>query len=195
MWKIRSVQSIPVPQYPVNIVPSRRAYFPIPVRRQGALRLSLFNLAFSGRKIPEEQNEVGAPTQMLEIDVVTGEYVADTGVNLDRKERFGIADPPMGVVGHYDDPHRPPPDHLKALRFRIYFSMDLLLPLFAEQDRPWTEEANRAAREIRDFFPLAAEPGLWPYYKAEGKEFFAWVEKNAPPEKAVLPWDAAPPSR
>jgi len=151
--------------------------------------LTLINLGSSGRYVAEERNHVNVPSQLLEVDVVTGEYVADTGVSLNNNERFGIANPANGVIGHYNDPKWLPKDRLGTLRHRIYSALDLLLPFFADETRSWTAEANKAAQEVRDFFPLAAEPGLWPYYKAEGKEFFAWVEKNAPPGRVPLPWE------
>lgn len=102
---------------------------------------------------------------------------------------FGFPSPPGGVVGSYDDPGRRSSDRAMLIDERLHAAMDVLLPFFADEARPWTEEVTRAAREVRDFFPLAAEPGLWPYYEAEGKGFFAWVEKNAPPGRARLPWE------
>lgn len=137
------------------------------------------------------RNEVSAPWQVVPLDPVTGEIAGPKFyMNAARRlERYGLPDPPGWIVGHLDDPRWLPPDRVEMLRARIYKALDVLAPFFADEDRAWTEAANVAAQEIRDFFPLAAEPGLWPYYQAEGKEFFTWIEKNAPPAKAPLPWD------
>jgi len=141
-------------------------------------------------------NEVSTPTVIAYYGATSGTYSVEIGHLGPRTAAyFGVPDPPganpgNGIVGHFDDPHWLPRDRAELLRRRILAALDVLLPFFADEARPWTDEANRAAREVRDFFPLAAEPGLWPYYKAEGKEFFAWVEKNAPPAKAPLPWGA-----
>jgi len=144
-----------------------------------------------------ELDKVTAPMNVYYGDPATGEL--EKRVRIDWREEvsggershFGIPIPPDGVVGHFSDPRWPPKERVELLRQRIYSALDVLLPFFADENRPWTEEANTAAREVRDFFPMAAEPGLWPYYNAEGKEFFAWVEKNAPPGRAPLPWEVS----
>ena len=146
---------------------------------------------------PEERarahQEVQVPQQVHYLDPSTAVIVEDTRyLNERRAAHFGIPDPIGQVLGRFDDPHWPAKDRVTALRHRIYAGLDVLLPLFADEHLPWTEEANMAAREVRDFFPIAAEPGLWPYYRAEGRELFGWLERNAPPGKARMPWEEEP---
>ncbi len=177
----------------------RRASLPVPVRRPAGLRLASFMLggvwAKLGRSREETlrlENLITPPLSIDYLDPRSGEIVEDGPyLNEKRASYFGIPDPqtPDGEVGRYDDPSRPPKERLELLRQRIYSALDVLLPLFADENTPWTEQATKAAQEVRDFFPLAAEPGLWPYYKFEGREFFAWVERHAPPAKAPVPWE------
>jgi hypothetical protein len=178
------------------------ARLPIPVKRATGLRLAAFQIYYPWAKADEpaeegkrERDKVTAPMNVCYGDPATGKLEVRVGIDW-REEvagggraHFGIPTPPDGVVGHFSDPQWLPKDRVELLRRRIYAALDVLLPFFADENRPWTEAANKAAQEVRDFFPLAAEPGLWPYYKAEGKEFFAWVERSAPPGKAALPWN------
>jgi hypothetical protein len=175
-----SVQNIPPPDAPMNVAPSRRAEFPIPVRRGGRIKLVLMNLAFSGTD-GDALNNVGYPIQILEVDVLTAEYA---------ERPFIIPEHhPTGIVGRFDDPNTLPPQRRAMLSARVYAALDRLLPLFAtEPSTPWTKEAQEAARDVRDLFPYAAEPGLWPYYEAYGRDFFAWAEQHAPAGAARLPW-------
>jgi len=186
------------------------AILPIPVHRNGGLYLAvMLRPAYVIQpSTPEERrkvNEVYAPAFIAYVDPRTGERhffdpvtgvptlsAVEFGLKAECEKYFGLTIPQGGVVGSYGDPTRLLADRIEILRERVLSALDILLPIFADQRRPWTEAANTAARELRDFFPLAAEPGHWPYYKAEGKEFFAWVEKNAPPEKAVMPWETPP---
>jgi hypothetical protein len=181
--------------------PVQAALLPVPIKRAGSIYVAAFELAWPTPRpnMPSDEvrrirNDVSIPMRVLYLDPLTGNKVDSTGPGYDlynrsAPEHFGIANPPGRIVGHFDDPNWLPPDRLAMLRERIFAALDVLLPFFADENRPWTEAANKAAREVRDFFPLAAEPGLWPYYKAEGKEFFAWVDRSAPPGKAALPWD------
>lgn len=165
---------------------------PVPAKRDGRVLLAGLHLLYPTvlPTIPREEfqrqlNEVRVPSLVSYADAITGEQLP----TIDGTEKhFGIPDPPNRLLGHYDDPTWLPEDRRDQLRARILAGLDVLLPFFADENRPWTEAANKAAEEVRDFFPLAAEPGLWPYYRAEGREFFAWLEKNAPPAKAPLPW-------
>lgn len=189
----RSIRELP---YESGPPPVRYVSLPVPVRRPGGLRLALFsitmpvaNLNLSPEERALEANAVPVPDTVDEFDPVTLELVRTGGwLNQGRAQRFGIPDPAGQRVGRWDDPHWPPVEHRKLLRERIYAALDVLVPLFADESRTWTFEATTAAAEVRDFFPLAAEPGLWPYYRAEGKEFFTWVEKNAPPQRVPSPW-------
>jgi hypothetical protein len=177
----------------------RRVSLPVPVRRSGNLCFALLLIGdvvaragMTAQEAEREQQNVTVPVRVHYLDVSTGKLVDDTHqLNEQRATHFGLPDPPGFVVGRLDDPTRPPREHLEKLRQRILAGLDVLLPFFADASLPWTEEANKAAQDVRDFFPVAAEPGLWPYYKAEGREFFAWVEKNAPPARAALPWESA----
>jgi hypothetical protein len=175
----------------------RHVSLPVPVRRPTGVHLALLLIGdvvahrdVTAAQAADMSKEVTVPFSIHYLDPQTG-TVASGGMPLndDGPAYFGIPAPPTGVVGRLDDPKWLAADRIDLLRQRIYAALDVLLPFFADENRPWTEEANRAARDVRDFFPLAAEPGLWPYYKAEGKDFFAWVEKNAPPAKAPLPWE------
>jgi len=165
---------------------------PIPVKRDGRLLLAGLHLLYPTvlPTIPREEfqrqlNEVRVPSLVSYADAITGEQLP----TIDGTEKhFGIPDPPNRLLGHYDDPTWLPENRRDQLRARILAGLDVLLPFFADENRRCTEAANNAAAEVRDFFPLAAEPGLWPYYRAEGREFFAWLDKNAPPAKAPLPW-------
>lgn len=178
----------------------------VPVKRPAGLRIAVFQiyhpLGYAGEPVDEavrERDKVTSPLTVLYGDPVTGKKKPEECLELDwdpaaprgARAHFGLPTPADRVIGHFSDPSWPPEDRRKLLNDRIFAGLDILLPFFADENRPWTEEANKAAREVRDFFPLAAEPGLWPYYKAEGREFFAWLEKNAPPEKAPLPWKEA----
>lgn len=189
------------------------ALLPLPVRRNGAVYVAvMFRPALTIAAASEEErrrvNAIHLPAYIDYRDPSDGArhfFDPRTGQRspsqvpfgsregeYDPARYFGMPTPPDGVVGQYDDPAWLPQARADLLRTRIHSALDTLLPFFADESRPWTEEANEAAQEVRDFFPLAAEPGLWPYYKAEGREFFAWVETNAPPAKAALPWDEAP---
>lgn len=176
--------------------PTRGVELPIPVKNKTGLCIAALQIAFpvpirvSKEEADRIQNKVSVPGEIVYVDVVTGEKVDSVGMGslALATAYFGIPSPPDDVVGHFDDPKWLPPDRLALLRARIFAALDVLLPFFADDNRPWTEAANKAAGEVRDFFPLAAEPGLWPYYKAEGKEFFAWVEAKAPAAKTALPW-------
>ena len=179
---------------------------PVPVRRGGRVHLAvLLRPAYIVQpSTPEERrkvNEVRAPGGIAYVDPIDGERTyfhpftqapshspLDIGSPADVEKYFGIPAPAGGVIGMYDDAHALPKDRVETLRERILSALDVLLPFFTDDTRPWTEQATKAAQEVRDFFPLAAEPGLWPYYRAEGKDFFSWVEKNAPAAKAPLPW-------
>lgn len=170
----------------------------VPVRRFGGVCIAVLHIAdptiwpgTPASEIPRVKNEISPPENIVYWDARTNDLVAriGTGAPAFREEHFGLRDPDGQVVGHFDDPSWLPKARLDLLQRRIFAGLDVLLPFFADEHLPWTEAANKAAQEVRDFFPLAAEPGLWPYYKAEGREFFAWVEKNAPPGKARLPWD------
>ncbi len=176
--------------------PVQPGTLPVPVKSRAGLRMAvLFVRAWtpdpsvSPAKAKEIVASVSIPRLVRHLDPVTGQLDEQSIYLQSGAERFGIPDPPDFIVGRFDDTRWPPPERREALRARIFTALDVLLPLFADQTLPWTEAANKAAQEVRDFFPLAAEPGLWPYYKAEGREFFAWVEKNAPPTKARLPWE------
>jgi hypothetical protein len=148
-------------------------------------------------EVTKSLNEVRNPTYVLYFGIQK-ETLFDPGdMNEKAAEHFQIADPPEAkngryVVGHFSDP---PPDGLskdqiEILRNRVLTALDVLVPLFLSVDpnMTWPDEANRALQEIRDFFPLVAEPGLWAFYRAEGKEFFLWVAKQAPREQALFPW-------
>jgi hypothetical protein len=170
---------------------------PVPVRRSTGMSIAALHIPFptliriSKEEAEKIHNKIEVPCNVVYWDATTGQKVdiEYTGNDDAVAEHFGLRPPADGVVGHFDDPKWLPEKQREELRQRLYAAIDVLLPFFADENRPWTEEANRAARDVRDFFPLAAEPGLWPYYKAEGKDFFAWVEKNAPPAKAPLPWE------
>jgi len=178
--------------------PFQAARLPVLARRNGAPCVAALHLRLPVRlpDTPEAEarkaaNEVSVPVYVVYVDAKSGAKLESTGfLNADRQAHFGIPDPKDEVVGHWDDPQALGQERVNALRARILAAFDVLLPLFADQDRPFPEDAYKAAREVRDFFPLAAEPGLWPYYKAEGRDFFAWVERHAPPAKTRLPWEA-----
>ena len=176
----------------------RAGSLPVPVRRANAIQLALLmavgdsvaRVDIPPAEAARMKNEVLVPAFVWYIDAASGEPREQTPYFNERSSSyFGIPDPPKKIVGHLDDPSWFAENRVTQLRLRIYAGLDTLLPFFVDESLPWTEEANKAARDVRDFFPLAAEPGLWPYYKAEGKELFAWVEKNAPPGKARLPWE------
>lgn len=181
--------------------PVRPGELPVPVNCKTGLCLAAFELSAppwlpSHPRAENERaaNEVSIPMRVVYVDARSGEMVDATGpgydlFNVSAPKHFGIPNPPDRIVGHFDDPTWLPKERRQLLRDRILAALDVLLPLFTEQTRPWTEEANKAAQQVRDYCPLVAEPGLWPYYKAEGREFFAWVEKNAPPGNAPLPWE------
>lgn len=193
------------------------AELPIPVRRKGTVQLAYFEI-YGRWALPKETKEEA----LRENDKVTPPLLVSygdpfTGAPIDRvqidwrderpgnpKAHFGIAAsairgeqprdfPTAPVIGHFSDPKWLPKDRLEILRKRIYEGLDILIHFYADEARTWTEDANKAAREVRDFFPIASEPGLWPYYRAEGKDFFAWLDKNAPPGKATLPWNSPSP--
>ncbi|MFO0592174.1 MAG: hypothetical protein U0441_31815 [Polyangiaceae bacterium] len=192
-------------------------YLPIPVKRHGAVQLAYFQLAGRWASVDETKEEAIREDDKVTPPVVISYGNPFTGERADTfypdwrdehpgnpKSHFGLPTPKSvdkpqrdyptaPVIGHFSDPKWLPKDRLEILRKRIYEGLDTLLPFYADEHRPWTEDANKAAREVRDFFPIASEPGLWPYYRAEGKDFFAWLEKNAPPGKAALPWDIASP--
>ena len=182
--------------------PERFVSLAVPVRRATGLRFALFFISMgpvaNPHTTPEERelelHSVSVPDAVAYFDPRTHVWDGSPGyLNQGRPSHFGIPDPPKYFVGRWDDPKWPSKDRRDLLRARIFAAMDVLLPLFDDPSRPWTEQANQAAREVRDFFPVAAEPGLWPYYKAEGREFFTWVEKNAPPAKVPLPWEPVTP--
>lgn len=169
--------------------PFQAARLPVLVRRNGKPCIAALHLIMPTRwpGTPEAEarkvaNEVTVPVYVVYVDARTGSKLGDTGyLNEARPAHFGIPDPAGQVVGHWDDPNALPQERIPVLVARIHAALDTLLPLYADENRPWTEEATKAAREVRDLFPLAAEPGLWPYYRAEGRELFDWVEKHAAP--------------
>lgn len=184
--------------------PFRTALLPVPVKRPSGLRWAVLqygavvsNPNLTAVDYERAWNEIENPCSILYYDAVTAQFIEQNpNFNEHLEAYFGVPRPPGAtgcfyVVGHHDDPRAPPKDRWEQLRQRVFMAFDVLLPLFTDPNRPWTDDANKAAREVRDFFPLAAEPGLWPYYEAEGREFFAWVERNAPPGKAALPWEEA----
>lgn len=197
--------------------PYRPGYLPIPVRRGGAVQLAYFEIyhpwAVARETAEAAERKIDLVTPPLLIcygDPVSGRLIERVTVDWNEerpgnpKAHFGLPRPtgpgahigdtaPIPVIGHFSDPKWLPKDRVELLRKRIHEDLDVLLPYFADTSRPWTEEASKAAREVRDFFPIASEPGLWPYYRAEGKDFFPWLEKNAPPGKSPLPWDPGAP--
>lgn len=199
MTEVQAVRFRPMREMPYgqHFGSNRTVTLPVPIRSPAGLRLALLLIgdvtARAGRTPEEaarESQSVTVPWSVHYLDAITGELAGQTlELNEDRARHFGLPDPAGYVVGHLDDPNRLPEARVEKLRQRVLVGLDTLLPLFADEHLPWTDDANKAARDVRDFFPLAAEPGLWPYYRAEGKEFFAWLEKNAPPGKARLPWD------
>lgn len=181
--------------------PYQVAELPVPVRRPQGLRVAVFHIYdplfkphASKEEETRERDKVTAPMLVCDGDPVFGrrdhceriDWTDDSPSSA--RARFGFSPPADGVVGHFSDSSPWWQERMVELRPRIYADLDVLLPFFAEPSRPWTAEATRAAQEVRDLFPLASEPGLWPYYKAEGKDFFAWLDTHAPPEKAPLPW-------
>lgn len=190
----RHVRDLP---YEKGTPPCRFTTLPAPVKSGGRVRLALFSLtglAFNPSITPEQSRiiarQVSVPVMIDYFDAVTLEQEGSTGrLNQRTEAHFGIPSPAGEVAGMWDDPTWPSEEKRQNLRTRIYAALDVLLPIFADDNLPWTEEANKAAQVVRDYYPVAAEPGLWRYYEAEGREFFAWVAKRAPAAKAPMPWD------
>lgn len=176
---------------------------PVPVRSRGQTVIAALHIASPTRfpNTPEEvarrqANEISTPLYVVYWSPRSGQKLwvePEMGPGFDRDawlvQHFGQRPGKDHIVGRRDDPGAISKDRAEMLRQRICAALDVLLPLFDDPSLPWTEAANKAAREVRDFFPVAAEPGLWPYYQAEGRELFAWVEENAPPGRAALPWE------
>jgi len=180
--------------------PSRPVYFAIPTRREGvfvaAVMLTGGNMVLPNYTAEEKEfirNGIVIPGQIIFVWPGTGKIQED--VYPVRPEHFGLPIPSEqtvgrfteSIVGRYDDLRQPPEASREPLRNRIYDALDVLLPLFAD-DAAMGPEALKAAQEFRDLFPHACEPGLLPYYKVVGKDFFAWIEEKAPPGKTPLPW-------
>jgi len=190
---------------PLGAEPLVPVLLPVPVRRNKgpcwAILLTtgvVSNPRRTKQEYEREVNEIWNPAGIMYYDAVGGQFVEENPNHNERLEAyFGVPRPEGAkhffyVVGRRDDPKWTPTDRRDQLRVRILAGLDVLLPFFADENRPWTGAANKAAEEVRDFFPLAAEPGLWPYYRAEGREFFAWLEKKAPPAQAPPPWATNP---
>jgi len=190
-WKVQTVDELRAGGE--VLVPSRDVSLPVPVRRDGQVRLAFMNLGVTGpwrEDYDKKRHFVFAPSQVREVDLATGRTLLHPWS--ENEKLFGIANPPDGVVGCDDDPTLPPREGRLVVLARVYVAMNVLIPFFADETRELSSEAVNAARDVRDYFPFACEPGLWPYYKALGQTFFAWAERIAVREKAPLPWPDQP---
>lgn len=200
---------------PYGGAPSMEARFALPARRDGAAVVVVLHGVkhywalpkATPERTPEEldlfKNTVIPPDAVFFVDPRTSEAIKiDSWV---KPDYFGLSAPPLRKVGReqlhalgrLDEPRQPPEAWRAPMAERIHDAVDLLLPPFADQQQALSGKAATAAGEFRDLFPELCEPGLLPYYKAMAKDFFAWVEKVAPPERMALPWrvpGAVPPA-
>jgi hypothetical protein len=150
----------------------RRSY-PIPVKRaQGPAVVFLYA---TGRAVPGEGQYLAPPDYQATVDAVTGRF---EGFGYLDFVRLGLAKPRIDAAGSIGVVAMPPgqtAEEFRALEQRLLDRYDALLPHYVADHRRVSAETLARAREFVELFEQVAEKPLQPYYRAVGKDFFAWL--------------------
>jgi hypothetical protein len=166
---IKSARMVPARALAIE---TRQAY-PVPwaLAPSGPMRMAF--LYFPQQLVPSARcAELSAPTYVALLD-------PDTGV-LEELRRISSAelsltDPPGALVGRYSMPEGMTLEQHQSLEKRMLELYDLLLAAYADGQK---SVDRAAAEEFNQLFWQISEPPLLPYYRAAGRSFFEWVERN-----------------
>jgi hypothetical protein len=148
---------------------STRQGLPLPVRRDGTVRLAvLVAPVVIGTR---EGTAISVPTHLGEFDLGNGQLIRLRAV---KPEDFRQATPSNGRLGFYHPEISF--ERTAQLREELFADLDVLIPAFANNQLPPGADAVGAVRRFRQNFQLLREEPLDPYYRAVGAEFFAWLD-------------------
>lgn len=149
---------------------SYRQGLPLPIRRDGGIRLAI--IAAPVVLGAREGTAIGVPTHVGEFDLSQGEL---RDLRQIKPSEFGQVSPPDGRLGFYRTELTF--QQTKELRAELFTDLDVLIPLFARNDVSVPASKLESARDFRRVFRILREEPLDPYYRGVGGEFFAWLDR------------------
>lgn len=148
--------------------------YPIPVRHAAGLRIHF--LYGTTRLNPRVGLYLSPPKYLARFDARTGQLeefravtAEDFGMGGDAGAGDGLLQMPEGMTRE---------DYLSR-QARLYEAYDVLLPAFAARETDVPPAVRKAANEFRTLFPSVSEASLKPCYRAEGRDFFSWLDQIA----------------
>ncbi len=149
--------------------------FPIPLRTGSGLKVTF--LYCVSRVSFGEGLQLLPPSNVGIVNALTGVFEELRAV---RPADFGLHDPENQFLGKYALPQGITQQDFHEDQTRLLLAYDALLPRFAINDTNPSPDTKRAAVEFKALFKLVAEQVLQPYYRAAGKQFFAWLDQVSP---------------
>lgn len=151
---------------------SIRQLLPIPVIHRGGLQIVfLFCPALA---LPKQPVKMAPPQYMLTLNAVTGEREEFHAVT---SKDFGLSHQRNELVGTFAIPDGMTVDEFSQKLDRLFEIYDELLPAFVQNEITPSDDIKKATDEFQQLFGIVSEPPMLPYYRAAGKEFFAWVDR------------------
>lgn len=92
---------------------------------------------------------------------------------------FGQPHQPGEIIGGWGVDELPnTPDEITQMWRDLIAALDVLIPVYLE-NRRLNDEVRQAAKRYLYLFDIVGEKALRPYYRALGKDFFAWLKQIA----------------
>jgi hypothetical protein len=159
-------------QQPAKTLPlETHQSYPIPVPRPDGLRVAFL---FCTQVARPGSIRLVAPGHLAFIHAVTGKFEQVKKV---RPRDFGQAHPEGEFIGeHTIEPGMTYEGYL-AQQETLYRDYDVLLPAFAAGATQAGSDVKAAAVDFKVHFERLAEKPLLPYYRAIGRDFFAWLDR------------------
>ena len=152
---------------------------PIPAIEDTHLLLRRF--VYTKRLVAGEGTYLTPPEVVACVDMTRGVFVSVLSVD---PNAFAGPDDQSLIAGgaqpaKFDEPRFDSPEELLATYRRLYELYDLLLPGFVARKRPETAPAEEieAAKQFYTHFQRLREPPLDEFYRKQGGEFFARIDK------------------
>lgn len=151
-----------------------RLALPIPVRTAGRCLIAI--LAARESFGQDRKLRFVAPDYVIYLDPEDGHLIQMKAVE---PSDFGQPHQPGEIIGGWGVNELPnTPDEITQMWKNLIAALDVLLPVYVE-DRRITDEVRQAARTFLRLFDIVGEKAFRPYYRALGKDFFAWLDRIA----------------
>lgn len=146
-----------------------RQSLPVPVRLGETLQVAFFYCP--SQALPGVVR-MAPPHYLSRLDPATGALISLVPVT---PATFHLAHPAREELGKYSLPQGMSVDQYFALRDRLFWLYDQLVPAFAQDTQSQRTDLKPLALEFLRGFEMVSEPPVRPYYDALGADYFRWL--------------------